>query len=309
MTASTPSHDVAGRTVLVTGGAGFVGSHLARALLPDNEVVVLDDLSTGSRAAVPDGARLVVGDVRDRPLVASLVAAADLVFHQAAVVSVERSVTAPAETHAVNATATLGLLEAARGASTRVVLASSAAVYGRPESVPQSEDDRLAPESPYGVAKLAADRYARVYTSLYGVPTVSLRYFNVYGPRPDAGGDGGVVEQFLERARAGEPIPVHGDGSQTRDFVHVRDVVRANLAAATTDRVGRAFNVGTGESLSIADLAGLVAAAADREVRVVHTEAREGDVDHSRADTTATRELLGFEATVPPEEGLGGLLD
>lgn len=309
MTPSTPAHDIAGRTVLVTGGAGFVGSHLARALLPANTVWVLDDLSTGDRAAVPDGAQLVVGDVRDRPLVASLVAAADVVFHQAAVVSVERSVAAPVETHAVNATATLDLLEAARGADARVVLASSAAVYGRPESVPQSEDDRLAPESPYGVAKLAADRYARVYASLYDLPTVALRYFNVYGPRRgESDTPPGVIGSFLGSARAGEPIPVHGDGSQTRDFVHVRDVVRANLAAATTDRVGRAFNVGTGESTSVAALADIVRDAAGG-VGVVHTDAREGDIDHSRADTTAARDLLGFEAATGLEEGVRALLE
>jgi len=309
MAPSTPTHDIAGRTVLVTGGAGFVGSPLVEALLPANTVWVLDDLSAGDRTAVPDGAHLVVGDVRDRPLVASLVARADVVFHQAAVVSVERSVAAPVETHAVNATATLELLEAARESDTRVVLASSAAVYGRPESVPQSEDDRLAPESPYGVAKLAADRYARVYASLYDLPTVALRYFNVYGP-PPAGSDTppGVIGSFLRSVRAGEPIRVHGDGSQTRDFVHVRDVVRANLAAATTDSVGRAFNVGTGESVSIASLANLVRDAAGG-AEVVHTDAREGDVDHSRADTTAARDLLGFEAGVGPEEGVRALLE
>jgi len=266
---------------------------------------VLDDLSTGRGPNVPRSADLVVGDVRDRDLLSAAMEGVDVVFHQAAVVSVPRSVEEPVGTHAVNATGTLRVLEAARATGARVVLASSAAVYGRPERTPIPEDHRLSPRSPYGASKAAADRYARLYASLYDVPTVALRYFNVYGPGQSPGS--GVVATFLDRARSGDPIRVHGDGGQTRDFVHVDDVVRANLAAATTDEVGRAFNVGSGTGVSIRDLAERVVEATGSASPVVHADPREGDVRHSVADVAAARERLGYEPTVSLSEGLASL--
>ena len=298
---------LAGRTVLVTGGAGFIGSHLARRLVDDCELRVLDDCSNGDPRAVPDGATFIEGDVRDESAVADAVAGADAVFHQAGLVSVSKSVDLPAVTHAVNATGTLRVLEAARRADARVVLASSAAVYGRPESVPVTEAHPKRPASPYGLSKLTADHQARLYADLYGLPTVALRYFNVYGP----GGTSdyaGVIRAFLDQARDGGPLTVHGDGSQTRDFVHVSDVVDANLAAATTDCVGGAYNVGTGTAHSIGELAEFVREAVDGEPEVVHTEGRSGDIDHSRADLSRARADLGFEPTVGLPAGLRRLL-
>jgi UDP-glucose 4-epimerase len=300
-------HGVTGRRVLVTGGAGFVGSHLADALVADNDVRVLDDLSTGRRENVPEGAELIEGDVRDPDALEAATAGVDLVFHEAAVVSVARSTERPVETDLTNVDATLRLLERARETGARVVFASSAAVYGPPASVPVDEAHPTRPTSPYGVSKLAADLYVRLYASLYGVPTVALRYFNVYGPGQPGGDYSGVISTFREQALAGEPITVHGDGEQTRDFVHVDDVVRANLRAATTPAVGAAYNVGTGETVTIRELAEWVRDLAGSDSRITHVEPRDGDIRHSRADTTAASEDLGFAARIPLDEGLATL--
>ena len=293
-------------TVLVTGGAGFVGSHLCEALVADNEVRVLDDLSSGCPADVPPEATIVEGDVRDPETVREATAGVDVVFHEAALVSVAESVEKPLESDAVTSDGTLHVLDAARREDARVVLASSAAVYGHPESVPVTEDEPKAPTSPYGVAKLSADQYALRFNDLYGLETVSLRYFNIYGPRQNPE-YGAVVSVFLDQAAAGDPITVEGDGSQTRDFVHVDDVVRANLLAAETDHVGEAFNVGTGESVTIRELAETVRRATDSDSDVVHTDPRPGDIDHSLADVSKARERLGFEPTVSLEDGLTAL--
>ena len=303
--ASRPS----GLTTLVTGGAGFVGSHLATALVEENDVRVVDDLSSGDPSRVPETAKLIRGDVRDRGVLARAMADVDVVFHQAAMVSVERSTEVPRESHAVNAAATLDLLEVARNVGARVVFASSAAVYGHPESVPVAESDPKEPTSPYGVDKLAADHYARLYADLYGLETVVLRYFNVYGPGHSGGNYTGVIDAFLEQSRSGRDLTVHGDGSQTRDFVHVSDVVDANLRAATTDHVGEAFNVGTGRSVTIEALAELVRDAVGSTSGIVNTDPRPGDIARSRADVSRARDRLGFSATTRIEEGIRSLVD
>lgn len=293
---------------LVTGGAGFIGSHIVDALVSDHDVRVLDDLSTGKADRVPDDATLVTGDVRNRKLVAHAVRDVDVVFHQAANVSVPASVDDPAETNDVNVDGTLNVLEAARREDARVVLASSCAIYGTPQSLPLSETDRLQPESPYGLQKATADSYVRLYQDLYDLDTVALRYFNVYGPRQgDGGGYSGVIATFLEQARTGDDITVEGDGTQTRDFVHVSDVVRANLAAATTDRVGEAFNVCTGTETSVLELAETVQSAVDSDSDIVHVDARDGDVQRSYGDGTNARDHLGFEPTVRLSDGLKDL--
>lgn len=299
-----PDHDISDRTILVTGGAGFIGSHIAEALVPDNTVRILDDLSGGRRSNVPDEASLIEADVRDTSELKRAVDGVDIIFHEAAEVSVASSVDAPLETNRTNADATLTLLEAARREDARVVFASSAAVYGHPETVPITEDHSKEPTSPYGVSKLVADHYVRLYASLYDIPTVALRYFNVYGPRQPGGDYSGVISTFVDQARSGGPITVHGDGEQTRDFVHVADVVRANLRAATTPNVGRAYNVGTGSSVTIATLAETIRTIADSESPIVHRDPRRGDIRHSLAETDAARERLDFETTVPLEEGL-----
>lgn len=294
---------LAGRRVLVTGGAGFVGSRLARKLTERCEVRVLDDLSTGSRSAVPDGATFHQGDICDRETVEAAADGVDVVFHLAGLVSVSESVDRPVTTHATNATGTLNILEAARRADTRVVLASSAAIYGHPETVPIAEDHPKRPSSPYGLSKLSTDWHARLYQELYGLPTVALRYFNVYGP--GATSDyAGVIETFLQQAMDGGPLTVHGDGAQTRDFVHVDDVVAANLGAAVTDCVGRAYNVGTGTAHSIAELAELVEEATGADLDVVHTAGRSGDIGESCADISRARRDLGYEPTLGLRTGL-----
>ncbi|MFW5918638.1 MAG: NAD-dependent epimerase/dehydratase family protein [Halanaeroarchaeum sp.] len=298
-----PDEALEGATVLITGGAGFIGSHIAEGLAGRTDVRVLDDLSSGTADDVPPVATLYVGDIRDDEVVADAMAGVDVVFHEAAVVSVDESIDRPVETDAVNVGGTLSVLEAARREDARVVFASSAAVYGHPDRIPVGEGDRTNPESPYGVSKLAADQYVRLFADLYDVPTVSLRYFNVYGPR-QSGAYAGVVTAFVDQARAGGPITVHGDGEQTRDFVHVDDVVRANLHAATTDAVGRAYNVGTGSSVTIRDLAEQIRALVNPAVDIVHTDPRDGDIDESRARTERARSALGFESRVSLEAGL-----
>jgi UDP-glucose 4-epimerase len=295
-------------TVLVTGGAGFIGSHLVAALAEKNEVRVLDDLSTGHRSNLPDGVQFIHGDVRDTSTLRRAMVGVDVVFHEAALVSVAESVEQPERYHATNATGTLGVLEAARRGDARVVVASSAAVYGHPSTVPVPEDALMRPSSPYGVSKLAADAYTRMYALEYGLETVALRYFNVYGPGQRAGSDGGVVATFVDRATRRAPLLIEGDGSQTRDFVHVSDVVRANLAAATTDATGRAFNVGTGEATTITELTEHVRALVGNGIPVIHTDPRAGDIDHSSADLTRVREELGYEPTLSLREGLASFV-
>jgi len=305
------SHDqstsLRGQTVLVTGGAGFVGSHIADALVPENEVRVLDNLSNGSEENVPDDATFVRGDLRDSTVVADVMDGVDLVFHQAGLVSVPASVERPVESHQQNVAATLDVLERARAEDARVVLASSVAIYGDPVNLPITENHPKTPTSPYGLDKLAIDHYARLYHDHYGLETVALRYFNVYGPRQAGGEYSGVISAFLEQARSGQPLTVHGDGEQTRDFVHVSDVVRANLAAATTDEVGTAFNIGTGESITIRELAEVVRNAAGPACDVVHTDPRPGDIERSRADITRARRVLDYEPTVSLDEGIRAL--
>jgi UDP-glucose 4-epimerase len=296
--------DLSDRAILITGGAGFVGGHLAERLVADNEVRVIDDLSAGRREHVPDGAELIVGDVRNEDALERAMAGVDVVFHEAAVISVAETVAQPAETHHVNVDGTLRVLEAAREQDARVVVASSAAIYGHPETVPVAEDAPKSPTSPYGIDKLAIDHYARRYHDLYGLETVALRYFNVYGPRQGASDYSGVIDVFFEQVEDGGPITIEGDGSQTRDFVHVDDIVDANLVAATTEHVGEAFNVATETETSILQLAETVREITNTDVEITHTDPREGDIDRSCADVTLASDRLGFESTVALEEGL-----
>ena len=296
-----------GRRVLITGGAGFIGSHLARTLDAANEVVVLDDFSVGSRRRCPAGSTVVEGDICDAEVLERAVREVDVIFHQAAVVSVDRTVESPRQTTATNVDGTLAVLERARKEDIRVVLASSAAVYGDPDRVPIPESAPLEPESPYGLQKLTADRFGRLYAELYDLPVVALRYFNVYGPG-QRGPYSGVISTFLQQAAHGHPLTVEGDGDQTRDFVHVTDVVRANLLAATTEHVGRAFNVATGVRTSITDLAETVRSVLDASVPVVYESPRSGDIRHSCGDVTTAATDLGFEARRSLEDGLAALV-
>lgn len=297
-----------GNHALVTGGAGFIGSHLVDALVQANTVTVLDDRSSGSLSNVHPQVRFVEGDIRERETVAAILEDVDVVFHQAGQVSVEASIENPVESQSVNVGGTIELLDCARQADVRVVAASSAAVYGHPSSVPVRESARLRPTSPYGVDKLALDQYTRRFAELYGLPTVALRYFNVYGPRQSATSYSGVISTFLEQARRGDPLTVHGEGTQTRDFIHVSDVVRANIRAATTRYTGEAFNIGTGSKTSIDELADRIRQLVTADSDIVHVDGRRGDIEHSCAETEKAKTLLDFEPRVGLTEGLETLL-
>ena len=300
---------LAGQTVLITGGAGFVGGHIAERLAPVADVRVLDNLTTGERARVPSGATLIEGDIRDADTLCRATRNVDVVFHEAGMVSVPASVEQPRECHRTNGSATLSLLELARQADATVVFASSAAIYGQPTTVPVAESATKTPTSPYGIEKLAADHYVRLYAERYGLPTVALRYFNVYGPGQSANQYAGVISTFLEQARSGGPITVEGDGEQTRDFVHVDDVVRANVAAATSGEWGTAVNVGTGTSTSINELASAVTEVTDTSASVTHTSARPSGIRHSRADVQSLTDVLGVEPRVSLRDGLATLTE
>ena len=293
----------------MTGGAGFIGAHLVDALVDDNDVRVLDDLSAGSRSNIDDRATLVEGDIRDSEAVSRAMEGVDIVFHEAAIIDVEASVEDPVGTDDANCDGTLQVLEAAKEADARVVVASSTAVYGQPETLPVEESDPKEPLSPYGLQKLTIDHYVRLYNELYGVETVALRYFNVYGPNQSDGGYAGVVSVFLDRARRGEPLVVHGEGTQTRDFVHVDDIVQANLLAASADVAGEAYNVGTGSSITIYELAELVRDITDSDVDIVHEEERDGDIEQSEASIAKARAQLGFDPNITLRDGLSSLVE
>ena len=272
-----------GRRVLVTGGAGFVGSALVRRLIDSGaRVTVLDDLFTGRRDSIPTGAEFVEGSVTDEPLVRDLVKRHTVVFHLAAR-NIIASTANPRDDFATNIGGTLNVLLAARDANLeRVVYTSSASVYGNPRSIPNNEDDRLDPLTPYAVSKLAGEHYCVAFYESYGLSTAVVRYSNVYGPyqRPE-NPYCGVVSKFLIAAYGGQPLSIHGDGGQTRDYTFVEDAVDATLLAATHPRAeGEVFNVGTGIETSVNDLAEAIGRASGRELVVEHIDRR--DIDNIR---------------------------
>lgn len=294
------------RKALITGGAGFIGSHLAERLASLGvEVVVLDDLRTGSEGRLSGlPVRLVRGCVTDPAMVASLAEGADAIFHLASLVSVPESLALPAESVRVNVGGTLNVLEAARRAEVgRVVFASSAAVYGEAAS-PQREDALPAPLSPYGVTKLDGEHYFEIWRHTYGVSTVSLRFFNVFGPRQQTSGPyGSAVPTFIRRALAGEDLEIHGDGGQTRDFVHISEAVDAYLLAAARPDMHGVLNVGSGRGTSVLELAERIRAEVGSASRIVHGPARAGDIRHSVADVERIAGF-GYRSRTSLEDGL-----
>jgi UDP-glucose 4-epimerase len=296
------------QTILVTGGAGFIGSHLVDSLVSDNRVRVIDNFSTGSQNNINPEAEVIEADLRNEDATANALENVDLVFHQAAQVSVTRSIERPEESFSNNLAATLNILEQARNKDFRVVLASSCAIYGDPKETPISESDKKDPQSPYGLEKLTVDRYARLYHEIYNTETVALRYFNVYGPRQSGGDYSGVISIFKQQAENDQSLTVEGDGKQTRDFVHVDDVVRANLLAAETDHVGAAYNVGTGSTVTIRKLAEQIKNISGSNSDIRHVEQREGDIRQSQADIERIQDQLGFEPTISLAEGLRSLI-
>ena len=293
----------------VTGGAGFIGSNLVDALVErGDDVEVLDDLSTGRAENLNRAARFHEGDVRDGERVADLVAAAapDVVFHLAAQIDVRRAVAEPAFDAAVNVNGTINVLEAARRAAVPRVVNSSTggAIYGDAATIPTDEKTTPAPMAPYGQSKHAAEGYCALYGRLHGLSTVTLRYANVYGPRQDPHGEGGVVAIFCGKLLEGGRPVAFGDGLQTRDYVYVGDVVAANLAAADSDWVG-ACNIGTGTETAVIELAdALRSLDGSRPFDLAHAPERPGEVRRSAVDPSLARDALGWEPRVGLAEGL-----
>jgi len=303
----------------VTGGAGFIGSHLVERLLADGaRVRVLDNFSTGARSNLPFakafGRRLEVvrGDIRQRGVVERATRGVRVVFHQAAMRSVPRSVKDPLGANANNVTGTLHVLEAARRARVaRVVYASSSSVYGDRPDLPKREDQSPAPISPYAVSKAAGEQYAAVWTRLFGVETVGLRYFNVFGPRQDPKSEyAAVIPRFILWGLRGKPLEVHGDGAQSRDFTYIDNVVEANLLAARAASVGgEVFNVGCGERVSLLEIIAKLETILGRRLTREHRPLRQGDVQHTLADVSKAKRLLGYSPLVPFDEGLQRTVD
>jgi UDP-glucose 4-epimerase len=296
--------------VVITGGAGFIGSSLVEALVADgHDVRVIDDLSTGYSQYIDPAAETVIGDVADERLARRAVKGADVVFHQAALRAVQRSVDNPLATDQANTHGTLTVLKAAADAGVRrVINASSSSVYGGAEQLPTPETAPTWPRSPYAVSKLAGEHYCRVFAELYGVETVSLRYFNVYGPRqrPDSQ-YAAVIPLFIAALRAGQDPIVHGDGRQSRDFTFIDDAVAANLSAAGAPASacsGKVYNVAGGAAYSLLDLLSILERIVEAKARPVHGAPRPGDVRHTRADIEAGRRDLGHQPRVSFEEGL-----
>ena len=292
------------KLVIVTGGAGFIGSHIAWELVKDNEVIIIDNLYTGKEENVPPGAKLVKADIRDYPTIAELISHSDYVFHEAAQVSVVESIRNPVFTEEVNVIGTINILRALLDGHGKLIFASSAAVYGDNPNLPLKETERPRPLSPYGLTKATAEEYLRVFHELYGLPVVSLRYFNVFGPRQGFNQYAGVISIFINRVLKNEPLVIFGDGKQTRDFIYVKDVVRANLLVAESRRAnGRVFNVATGRGTSILELAIKIIETTGANTSILFDKPRPGDIRHSLADIGEIRKL-GFEPEFSLEEGL-----
>jgi len=313
------------KAVAVTGGAGFIGSHLAEELLKRRyKVIILDDLSTGKLENIRlltkgEGTRniqdkpgeesrnsveFVHGSITDLPLLRNVFQGIDYVFHQAAVPSVPRSIENPQATHEANITGTLNVLLAAKDNGVKkVIYASSSSVYGDTPTLPKKEDMSTNPQSPYAVTKLAGEYYCRVFHQVYGLPTVCLRYFNVYGPRQDPNSQyAAVIPGFIRKVLDNRPPIIFGDGEQTRDFTYIKDVVDTNILAAESDATG-VYNIARGERVSINRLAELVIKLVGNSVEPVHREPRPGDIRHSLADISKARQF-GYNPRYNLEEGL-----
>jgi len=297
---------------IVTGGAGFIGSHIAEKLAQQgHEVVVLDDLSTGhlhNLAGFRDQVEFVEGSVCDLSLLQDLFAGADVVFHQAALASVPRSVADPLASNEANITGTLKVLLAARDRKVRrVVYAASSSAYGDSEVLPKREDMPARPLSPYAITKYVDELYGKVFSDLYDLPTIGLRYFNVFGPRQDPQSQyAAVIPLFITRFLAGQAPLIHGDGGQSRDFTFIDNVVQANLKAAEAPAAadGRVYNVACGEAITVKDLCLRIRDLLGTHLEPEHGPARAGDVRHSLADITAAREFLAFDPQVDLAAGL-----
>lgn len=285
------------KKVLITGGAGFIGSNLAEELARENEAIVLDDLSSGRVENIKellekDNVKFIKGSITDLDLLRRSFIDVDYVFHQAAIPGVPASIDDPAASNIVNVNGTLNVLIAARDNEVKkVVYASSCAVYGDAAVTPIDETVPLAPKSPYAVTKLSGEYYCTVFNEVYALPAVSLRYFNVYGPRQNPSSEyAAVIPKFITKALAEEPLVIYGDGLQTRDFVFVKDVVRANIMAAESGETG-VFNIGSGEAVTINELATAIVSLCSKNLEIVHVDPREGDIKHSQASLEKAKRI------------------
>jgi dTDP-glucose 4,6-dehydratase len=306
--------------ILITGGAGFIGSNIAERLLSlGHEVTVLDDLSTGKMqnlSAFMGHPRFEFrqGSILDLPLVRELIKRRQIerICHQAARPSVARSIDDPLATHEVNITGTLNILKAAHETGClRVVAASSSSIYGNTAVLPKREDMHYRPRSPYAASKVAGELYLQVFHAVYGLQTVGLRYFNVYGPRQDPNSHyAAVIPKFIRLALNGEPLPIEGDGAQTRDFTFIEDVVNANVLALTVPELrGESVNIGFGEKTSIRSLAENIIRQTHSSSKIQHRDPRPGDVKDSLADISLAASLLGYQPKVRLSEGLIATID
>jgi nucleoside-diphosphate-sugar epimerase len=298
---------------LITGGAGFIGSSIARALLARGDRVrIIDNFFSGKRenlAEIAGDIELIEGDIRDEAAMARACAGVELVFHQAAIPSVPRSLVDPVASHEANATATLKLLREAKKAGVRrVVYAASSSAYGDTPTLPKIETMRPAPLSPYAVSKLAGEHYCQVFAGAYGLETVCLRYFNVFGPRQDPASEyAAVIPRFVTAALAGRGVTIFGDGTQSRDFCFIDNTVAANLGASAAPSAavsGKVFNVACGAATTLNDVARLIGEALGKPLSVSYSPSRVGDVKHSLADISAARAAFGYEGSIAFAEGL-----
>jgi len=293
------------KIVVVTGGAGFIGSHLVAALLKDGyEVKVVDNLSGGKSEKVPDGAEFFEQDVNDAAALTKIMTGAEFVFHLAALPRVQYSIEHPIETNSANVDGTVSVLTAARDAGIkRVIYSASSSAYGDQDVMPLTENLPASPKSPYALQKYIGELYCRLFSEVYGLSTISLRYFNVYGPGADPNGAYAlVIAKFLKQRAENKPITITGDGTQTRDFTHARDVVRANILAALSQKVGKGevINIGSGHNVSVNRVAELIGGP------VEHVATRLEPHD-TLADNSLAKKLLGWEPTVSLEEGIAEL--
>ena len=295
---------------IVTGGSGFIGSHIAEFLARDHEVVILDNLFSGTEENIrhlpgSHAVQFVHGSVTDLPLLRKVCDGARGVFHQAAIASVPRSLENPLATNEANVTGTLNVLVAARDAGVKkVVFASSSSVYGETPVLPKREDMTPAPKSPYAVSKLAGEYYCRVFSEVFGLSTVALRYFNVFGPRQDPQSDyAAVIPRFITRILENEPPIIHGDGKQTRDFTYVSDVVQANVKAMESSADG-VFNIACGRRIDLLALCSVIMEKTGRHPPLRFGDPRPGDVRDSLADISAARDAFGYNPEYTLERGL-----
>lgn len=303
-------------TYLVTGGGGFIGSHLVDHLLAaGHRVRVLDNFATGHRvnlAHVSADIELIEGDLRSSETVRQAVAGCEVILHQGALPSVPRSIADPLTSNAVNVEGTLNVLQTARAAGVRrVVIASSSSIYGDTPTLPKLETMPLNPRSPYATSKMAAETYTRLFAEIYGLETVALRYFNVFGPRQDPTSQySGVIAKFMTMALQGTPYTVNGDGSQSRDFTFVENAVQANLKAATAPDVsGQIINVACGERTSLRQIIAILNDLVGRDIPAIYGDTRAGDVEHSLADIEKARALLGYQPQIDVRTGLARTLE